>query len=813
MDSNGTRYVLYNQRRDFRTGSQLCGWNDAQSAFTLTRRDEPRLPEADAALSEALSADALPYMLDDHGQLGRISVDRSRLEFALRWPEPDWRPVMASRVMDDDIVPDLESLVLDPVDAPPGTQFSELQLGGDGLVTVAYSDDDTVHGLLLVHLRRRWQQQLALPFKAVSLWVDEQNQIWLAGEHQLGLCRGQPLIHSYATDPARFEPAVVNPDPPRLIWQQPLPAHRRMVAMAGDGERLVMLVDSSDPDPSQVLLVRELNSQADLPIKRFALPKALPSALDICCPAIARVILLSPFKKTDIKRSRTDCIVLDLKERKIRGRLRRRAVIATERWPRPMRAHYSRLEIDEVHELMLNSSRFISHRDQAPRLLMPDGPTQLYPLAQAHYAHEAKARLNRPLDAGAPDIVWNRIYIDACIPSGCTIEVDAFAANDPKPAPLVWQRQPSPQWQPIESELPYLKAKIEPVSGRAGLFEVLLQRANGTVRELRGRYLQLRLRFSGDGRHSPAIYALRAWYPRFSWQQHYLPPHFQQEAEADPIGLGKTPVAPANGADLRERLLASLEGSFTPIEERIAAAETLLHPQGAPTQVLPSLSAMMGRQLPPHWPEQRQRDWLIHSAYMQRHHGTYAGICRALNILTDGAVRRGQVIPVEHFRLRRTMATILGIDMDDAQHPLTLGTRQSGNSRVGQTLILSDENSREFLALFAPELAERLGEQETIERFFANAAQQITVVLHGPAKQLRRVVEETLPSLVPAVVQWAVRETEHPFVLGLSPLLQIDTYIEPQPPTRPVRLNHSRLNGGDLIKNPVALSPEHAVRV
>jgi hypothetical protein len=75
---------------------------------------------------------------------------------------------------------------------------------------------------------------------------------------------------------------------------------------------------------------------------------------------------------------------------------------------------------------------------------------------------------------------------------------------------------------------------------------------------------------------------------------------------------------------------------------------------------------------------------------------------------------------------------------------------------------------------------------------------------------LQTVVEEALPELVPAIVQCNVVASDHPFVLGLSPLLRIDTYLETQPPAGRVRLDQSRLGRGDLLQNPVALSPENA---
>ena len=62
----------------------------------------------------------------------------------------------------------------------------------------------------------------------------------------------------------------------------------------------------------------------------------------------------------------------------------------------------------------------------------------------------------------------------------------------------------------------------------------------------------------------------------------------------------------------------------------------------------------------------------------------------------------------------------------------------------------------------------------------------------------------------PTDEQWQLLETDHPFVLGLSPLLGIHSWLQPQPPTDPVVLEQTELGRGALLQNPVALSPHHA---
>lgn len=790
MDSNGTRFILLEGERDFRTARRDCGWNPVQGAFTLARQDQPRLPRLTPERTLELWQAATPHVLDDHGQIGRLSADRRTFEWSLSWPGTEWKAVRAA--IEGGIAEDAAAVTLDPVDAPDGCRFTDLHLGGNGLAALPYSNGTDRHGLLLVHLRRRWQASCALPFAPVRAWVDGDDHIWVAGENQLGLCRGAPLPQPYTPRDDRFEPVQTNPDPLRLLWQQPLPEHGGLMALAADEEMVVLLARDEIAAGRQQLLRRPLSRSATSPITACPIPAELPLATDISCIAADQLLLLPPLEEGAARNQRRDCPLLLLTASRNGAPM---AHLLPERWPR-----YSEAEV-----------RFVRHRDNGVRTLTDDGVAPLYRLAQARYPHQASAILTLPLDSGTPGTLWHRLYLDACIPPGCRIEIEAQAFEVWSERPRDWDKQPEPLWLPIGSELPFAAGILTPEPEREGLFEVLLQRANGAVRDLAGRYLRLRLTLGGDGRHTPAIHAIRAWYPRFSWQANYLPSHFHQQ-EALPGATPREPQA-ANGADLRERLLACFEGMMTPIEDRIAAAETLLYPDAAPAPFLPWLAQFNATRLPRHWPEPRQRRWLAQQGALQRQHGTFGGLCQALDIITDGGVRRGEVVPVELFRLRRTLSTILGIDMDDASHPLTLGTGQSGNSLVGESLILADDHASEFLALFAPELARGKWERNTVKHFFDQYARRLTVVLHGPARQLRQVVAEALPGLVPAVVQWRLLESDHPFVLGLSPLLRIDTFLEKEPAPGRVQLNRTRLGRGHLLQNPVALAPELALPV
>jgi len=681
------------------------------------------------------------------------------------------------------------------------------QTAGDGRLALPFSDDATDHGLLVFHLARRWQDDCPLPAKPLRATVDADKRIWLVSEASLMMCSGEPLPLPYDPLEIRFEPVTLNPHELQLRFQQPLPAGLHALAICAD-QHWVYVLCHDDAD-AQCVLIRAVSDKDDLPFSRFDCEEAVPFAIDLAlandsariAPVSnpgdhSRLAALIPRQTGDTEFVQRDCAVLSLQWDSETGT--GTALLVRERYP--MLSHAE--------------PRFVASADGQLRYqaeVDPDFPAvsprprELHALRRPQFFLEGSAVLHQVLDAGQPDVHWHRLYLDAHIPPGCSIEVAVRVYNTPaERAQAPWINQPKPLWNPLPSELGYSDSLAPYKPGAGGLFELLLQRPKGPVRRVSGRYLQIQLTLKGNGRLSPCLYALRVYYPRFSYQEAYLPELYRQELSFDPA----TNSGPANGADTRERLLAAFEGVLTPIEGRIAAADQLVHPAATPAQNLPWLAEILGTQLPTHWPEQRQRRLVADTTLIQQFKGTLNALNLALDILSDGGVQRGELVVLENFRLRRTMATILGIDMDDGDHPLTLGTGMSGNSIVGDSLILSEADARTFLALFAPDQAQTKDEKAVVTAFFEHYAHQVSVLLHGRGVLLRQAVEEVLADQLPAHLQFQIFETEFPFVLGISPLLAVDTFIETTPEFRRVTLDDTSLGNEGVLKNPAAFAPE-----
>jgi phage tail-like protein len=235
---------------------------------------------------------------------------------------------------------------------------------------------------------------------------------------------------------------------------------------------------------------------------------------------------------------------------------------------------------------------------------------------RARYFREGWAQ-GDPLrfDGKLPQTVWHRVVIDACIPVGTEVRVLARAADQAEDLDgIAWAEAPALYRRGDGSELPFDRP-FGDTSGdpQLGTFETLLQAAVG-------RWMELRLVLRGDGRASPRLRALRAWYPRFSYALEYLPAAYR----ADP-----------SSARFLDRFLANPEGMFTAMEGRVARAEALLDPRVAPAEFLPWLAGWLGAALDESWDEARRRLFIRNAWLLFRWQGTPLGLLALIRLATD----------------------------------------------------------------------------------------------------------------------------------------------------------------------------------
>lgn len=300
---------------------------------------------------------------------------------------------------------------------------------------------------------------------------------------------------------------------------------------------------------------------------------------------------------------------------------------------RPMHYFGSRALVAHRGETFYDVVSGDSSNDRAVRW------TQLQEIDERRYTSRA-VLLSPALDGRERGCVWHRLMLDACIPAESAVEVWTRAHDDATLLEQVeWSPEPLPYLRAAGPELPYFDsfpqyATTAELPENTGTWELLFQRA-------RGRFAQVRLVLRGNGRTTPHLHALRAYYPRFSYPRNYLPKVYQDDA---------------GSADFLERMLANEEGFYADIEGRVSDVSLLFDPRGAPPEALDWLAGWVGIVLDPLWagiqgarqeraanlpvgfrlkPYDRRRLFIRYARKLYDRRGTHAGIRFALMLLLD----------------------------------------------------------------------------------------------------------------------------------------------------------------------------------
>ncbi|MEO6589489.1 MAG: phage tail protein, partial [Pyrinomonadaceae bacterium] len=220
------------------------------------------------------------------------------------------------------------------------------------------------------------------------------------------------------------------------------------------------------------------------------------------------------------------------------------------------------------------------------------------------------ALLSPVFDGKEAGCVWHRIIFDGCLPPETKVEIfSRTAAEKDEIESAIWRKEPAPYLRADGSDIPFARQPVSKENGQ-GAWEFLLQNA-------KNRYLQLQLVFSGNAQKTPHISALRAYYPRFSYLQNYLPAIYRDDEQS---------------ASFLDRFLSNFEGVYTTIEDRIAAAQMLFDVRSAPPDALEWLADWFGIALDPGWDENKRRLFIKRAIDFYQFRGTMRGLRAALRL-------------------------------------------------------------------------------------------------------------------------------------------------------------------------------------
>jgi phage tail-like protein len=689
-----------------------------------------------------------------------------------------------------------------------GERATDCAWGDDGVLYCTLRGPAAGEGrVLVIDRRRRWRPfDLRLPdFAADRCAADPVHGVWLLDRDRRRLARivGRPLPErGLPRNDAELGRLVAeNRDPPRLLGVEAALAAGECVDLAVDGEGRALVLAWTPDGASVVLAV----TARDGVVHRCRLP-GVTAPFALAAGAGSDVLVLGAGFPEAVGFS------IDGPEA---------------------------LSTGDIHPLpQWDGAPFV--RGPAPAIgatatrVGADGvaapiwwPQDVRPLLVQRHRERGRADARLRLDGGIAGTPWGRLHVEAAVPVGTALvirvatseaEDDVIAAGDwavhvcgrhaevarfrldPSAPRAAWMREPS--------DAPYHRGFLcgEAVPGEVGQFGVWLQRGGRRVRSLTGRFLHVQLELLGDGVRTPEVAAVRVHGPRFSYRDRYLPEHWGEELFGREAHAG----GPATGPDFVERLLANVESVLSPIEAKIADAHLLHDPRSAPAGWLDWLGGWIGVTLDGALDERRRRACLTHAVRLYRRRGTLAGLLLALDLATGGEVACGGIVVVEDFRLRRTFATILGADLADEDDPLLRGLVASGNSIVGDTLFVGEDErtqAQELLALFgASELT--AAERDRVRAFYAGLANRVTVLVHrdlSPADLglVQRVVERETP----AHVGRRVLPASEGLRVGLTALVDVDTWLRDREPFQPARVDVTTVGRDGIVTDVPTLDP------
>lgn len=772
MDANGQRFWLVADAAGWAAPDGVS-WDAERRSLRLASRRTP--PERDIARSAAVA------------RLRQLREARDLFGTHARW---NGTHIVASGALPPEVDPSEVNIAR----TPNGQKPTDLALGWDGVLYAAGE-----FGIALFDRRRHRLPVVtgAADFTAWRISADPAGGVWAIDywRRRIARLRGGPWPNTpYGTyAPGTFRPEDENPDPPRLLVdaREVCPKGERPVAIdVSPGGRVAVLTWGGKPTGAAHLRVREVDGRWNPP---FRLEGAV-----------------YPWSLAWVSEQRVAVMMVDVPDAPV--------------YPADAGGATKILPVGDLYPLRGHTGGAFAHTLGFPAHYPVDGGQHvpLHRLSLPSFAAEGAAMNARLLDGGSTQTVWHRIYLEACIPAATGIVIRLAATDEPSvpfldsgewhdhrfgpAAPRADAEVPLGAWVPQSSELPFHPGLLaaDPVPDRSGLWTALVQRPGKRVRSLKGRYLWIRAELAGSGAASPELAAVRVYGSRFSYAENYLPEMYR-EGEFGPDAEQRAQATPA---DFLERFLGNFEGLLTTLEDRVAASWILTDPSATPAEALEWLAGWLGLSLDPALAENRRRAMLRAWPEIAKRRGTVRGLALALDAATGGGVQGGEIVVLEDFRLRRTFATILGADLSDEEDPLTGALSVSGNSYVGDTLFLGDEANREFLALFSADLAVTASEEEAVNRLFDRLAHRITILVHQKVSPqdlglIARVVERETPAHVEARVLAAT----HPFVVGMSSLVGVDTYLTPRPPTQPVRVERSYIGAADFIQTPVSLDP------
>jgi phage tail-like protein len=251
---------------------------------------------------------------------------------------------------------------------------------------------------------------------------------------------------------------------------------------------------------------------------------------------------------------------------------------------------------------------------------------------------------SRALDATVSETIWHKLLVDADLPDETQLRVYYIASDQPE----VWSDSGTLRLDHYLHEgIAPLEEKLERTRH---LWQGPIVNPRDALLRAQGRYLWLRIEWSGSDRKTPLLKKLRVYYPRVSYLQ-YLPAVYQQDPQS---------------RDFMERFLSLFGTFFDEMEEMIDHIARCFDADAATGDLLKWLSTWLGIAVDDRWTEDQTRTLLKRAPELYQKRGTREGLQELIEIFTGEKPYLVEFFQykylIEKAEIRRTMEHLYGLD-------------------------------------------------------------------------------------------------------------------------------------------------------
>jgi phage tail-like protein len=232
--------------------------------------------------------------------------------------------------------------------------------------------------------------------------------------------------------------------------------------------------------------------------------------------------------------------------------------------------------------------------------------------------------LTLAIDSGIDRCRWHRVRLDADVPPGCTLDTAVASSGLPQPPPQ--GVAPAGEWSAFAAGVPHAG---DWQTAPGGSLDFLVDQPPG-------RYLFVRLRFTGDGVSTPVVRRVRLCMPR-STSLDRLPDVYRETPDSE---------------DFSERFLSLFDATIGDLDRAIVRYPALLDAGGVPDDVLPWLAGFLDIVCDARWTADQRRVILRAAPGLYKQRGTVAGLVRSIELAT------GLTAGIEELPLTRPWNTL-----------------------------------------------------------------------------------------------------------------------------------------------------------